>query len=91
MAFGAVRSMQPEERKTVKRLMRRCFNPFTWMFLDLGQQVLVFEHNGVIVAGIVLKTFSIHASRKGGTVKWLYTDPETRGLGAAGRLVEAGD
>lgn len=86
---ATVREMHPDEKPLVSRLMRRSFNWFTWLFFDFGTQAYVYERDGEIVAGITLKTFRIGHDRRGGIVKWLFTAPDARGTGAAGRLVDA--
>lgn len=96
-SVGIIREMEPGEKRVVTEVMRRSFNWFTRLFFDFGPGTYVYELDGVIVAGITLKTFEISRERsdapagtpvRGGLVKWVFTTPEARGRGAAGALVD---
>jgi len=82
-----IRPIQDGEKAAVQRVMRRAFSPPTWLFFSWGKDVLVAEHAGHIVGGVVLKIFTIK-ERKVGFVSWLFTDPDARGLGVGQALVE---
>ena len=82
-----IRPIRDGEKAAAQRVMRRAFSPPTWLFLSWGKDVLVAEHEGRIVGGVVLKVFTA-SNRKVGFVSWLFTDPEARGLGAGQALIE---
>lgn len=83
-----IRLIRDDEQSEAKRVMRRAFSPPTWLFFSWSKDVLVAEHEGRIVGGTVLKTFTLPKGRKVGFVYWLFTDPEARGLGAGQGLIE---
>ncbi len=82
-----IRPIRDGEKAAAQQVMRRAFSPPTWLFFSWGKDVLVAEHEGRIVGGVVLKIF-VAAKRKVGFVSWLFTDPTARGLGAGQALVE---
>lgn len=55
-----------------------------------GEAAFVAELDDRIVGGVVLTSFRIDASRRGGMVKWLFTLPEARARGVASRLLDQG-
>ena len=83
-----IRPIREGEEAATKQVMRRAFSPFTWLFFSWSKDVLVAEHEGRIVGGVVLKTFTLPKGRKVGFVYWVFTDPEARGLGAGQGLIE---
>lgn len=83
-----IRPIRDGEKAEAQRVMRRAFSPPTWIFFSWSKDVLVAEHAGRIVGGVLLKVFSVSKGRKVGFVSWLFTDPETRGLGMGQALVE---
>lgn len=82
-----IRPIRDGEKAEAQRVMRRAFSPPAWLFLSWSKDVLVAEHAGRIVGGVVLKVFTV-GKRKVGFVSWLFTDPEVRGLGAGQALIE---
>ncbi|MFO7916698.1 MAG: GNAT family N-acetyltransferase, partial [Anaerolineae bacterium] len=70
--------------------MRRAFPLPADLFFSWSGQVLVAEQEEVLLGGIVLKTFPLPGGRRGGLVKWIFADPNARGLGAGQALVEEG-
>lgn len=72
----------------MKALARRCFNPIGWLFFSLGKQTFVAEHDGAIVAGVCLGTPRLPGGRVAGHIKWIFSAPEARGMGAAQALVD---
>ncbi len=68
--------------------MRICFGWFPMLFFNFGDQTCVYELDGEIVGGIVLRKFRIDAQRTGGTVMWLFTHPDARGMGIAGAMLD---
>ncbi len=84
-----VRPMGEGERRTVRAVMRRAFPPLAWLFFSWKRDVLVAEHDGRIIGGVVLDTFPLPRGRQGGFFDWIFTDPQARGLGVGQRLTEA--
>lgn len=82
-----IRPIRDGEKAEAQRVMRRAFSPPTWLFHTWSKDVLVAEHAGRIVGGVVLIVFTV-SKRKVGFVSWLFTDPEARGLGAGQALIE---
>lgn len=82
-----IRPIREGEKVETQRVMRRAFSPLTWLFFSWSKDVLVAEHAGHIVGGAVLKIFNA-ANRKVGFVSWLFTDPDSRGLGVGQELIE---
>jgi len=54
------------------------------------QHTLVAERDGQVVGAVVLELFMLPGGRQGGVMFWLMTDPEVRGSGVGGELIEAG-
>ena len=82
--------MEVADRKAVLRIMRRAFSVIQQLFFSFSKNVLVAELNGKIQGAIVLKSFPLSDGVQGGVVKWVFTDPEVRGLGAGQQLIDSG-
>jgi GNAT superfamily N-acetyltransferase len=83
-----IREMRDDEKPMVKRVMRRSFNPIGWLFFSFGEKNFVAEADDRIIGAVCLSLFRMPGGRTGGLVKWIFTDPDSRGLGAAQQLVD---
>lgn len=70
-------------------MVRICFGWLAALFFDFGKQVFVYELDGQLVGAVTLGLFRIDRQRRGGLVKWIFTLPEARGMGAASELLSA--
>lgn len=84
-----VRAMQPEEAGLVRAIARRSFPPQEMLLFGFSEHNLVATLEARPVGGVVLRTFAIPGGRKGGTVVWLFVDPDARRQGVGQALVQA--
>jgi GNAT superfamily N-acetyltransferase len=84
----SVRRMRAEEKEAVRSLAGRAFSRPEGVFFSPPPQTLVAERDGRPVGAVVPRVFMLPNKRRCGAVFWLMTDPEARGLGAGGRLLE---
>ncbi len=84
-----IRQMKKEEKKQIRKLVWQIF-PVTeaWPF-RITPNLLVVEHEGKLVGGAALRTFSLLKKRKGGFVEYIFTASEVQGKGFGQKLVEA--
>lgn len=85
-----IRKMKPDERKAVKKVMKKAFPFLMRFFVYFTKNVVIAEINGLIVGGAILKTFLIDKDRKGGVVCFIFTSPEAKGKGIGQKLTEFG-
>jgi L-amino acid N-acyltransferase YncA len=82
-----IRPMTASDRAEARSVARRCFGYVAMIFFDFGKQTFVCEQEGKIIGGVSLGLF-VAGTRSYGVVKWIFTLPESRGQGAANRLVQ---
>jgi ribosomal protein S18 acetylase RimI-like enzyme len=86
----SIRRMREEETETARSLAGLAFSrPENAAFCSPPPQTLVAERDGRLVGAVVPKVFALPHRRRCGAIFWLMTDPQARGLGVGGRLVEA--
>jgi ribosomal protein S18 acetylase RimI-like enzyme len=85
----SVRRMHDGEKRAVRALAGRVFSRLESAFFSPPVQTLVAERDGHLVGAVVPKVFALPDKRWYGAIFWLMTDPQARGLGVGGRLVEA--
>lgn len=85
-----VRPLASGEERALAEVMRRSFGGLGTGMFSGGEATFVAELDGRMVGGVVLTSFRIDASRRGGMVKWLFTLPEARARGVASRLLDRG-
>lgn len=85
----AVRPMRAEEAAAVKAMGERSFSLLARLFFQLSSDVLVAEHEGRLAGAAVLKTGTLPDKRRIGLVAWIYTDPQSRGVGAGQALTDS--
>jgi ribosomal protein S18 acetylase RimI-like enzyme len=90
----SVRRMGANEEGAVKALAGRAFSPLASISFPRLPDALIAERGGELLGAVVLRTFRLPGNgrdedRRGGVMLWLMADPEARGLGVGGRLVEA--
>ena len=85
-----IRPMRGDERSQVRALVRQSFHWFEQCWFAWTPHVLVADSGGKLLGGIVLKVFALPRDRTGGSISWVFTAPEARGLGLGQALVEAG-
>jgi len=85
-----IRLMRNDEKKEIRRVMRRSFPLVQQWFFTLTPDVLVAVKNEKVLGAIVLKPLPLPRKRKGGLMYWGFTDPEARGLNIGLKLYKAG-
>jgi GNAT superfamily N-acetyltransferase len=85
----SVRRMHDGEERAVRALAGRAFSRLESAFFSPPVHTLVAERDGRLLGAVVPKLFELPNKRRAAVMVWLMTDPETRGLGVGGRLVEA--
>jgi ribosomal protein S18 acetylase RimI-like enzyme len=90
----SVRRMGANDEEVVKALAGRAFFPLASISFPHSPDALIAERGGELLGAVVLRTFGLPGNgrdedRRGGVMLWLMADPEARGLGVGGRLVEA--
>ena len=85
-----IRPLASGEERALAEVMRRSFGGLGGGMFSRGEAAFVADVDGRLVGGVVLTSFRIDASRRGGMVKWLFTLPEARGRGVASRLLDRG-
>src|SRR4051794_19724983 len=85
----SVHRIRPEEKEAVRSLAKRAFSRPEGVFFSPPPQTLVAERDGQVVGAVVPRMFTLPNKYRYGAMFWLMTDPEARGLGVGGRLVEA--
>lgn len=71
-------------------VMRRSFGGLGGGMFSRGDAAFVADLDGRMVGGVVVTSWRIDASRRGGMVRWLFTLPEARGQGVASALLDRG-
>jgi GNAT superfamily N-acetyltransferase len=85
----SVRRMHDGEEGALRDLAGRVFSRLESAFFSPPVQTLVAERDGHLVGAVVPKVFALPDKRLYGAIFSLMTDPQARGLGAGGRLIEA--
>ena len=85
-----IRPIRDDERSQVQAMMHRSFPLVERYFFGWTPHVLVAEQADQLLGAIVLKLFTLPRQRQVGSISWVFTAPEVRGLGVGQRLVEAG-
>ena len=85
----SVRRMHHGEERAVRALAGRAFSRLQSAFFSPPMHTLVAERDGRLLGAVVPKLFKLPDKRRAGVMVWLMSDPEARGLGVGGRLVEA--
>ncbi len=83
-----VKPMDPQELPELKKLARRAFPSLQQLFVSWTEHVFVAEHAGRPAGAIILKFYPLPDGGKGGSIAWVFTDPEMRGLGVGQSLVD---
>jgi ribosomal protein S18 acetylase RimI-like enzyme len=90
----SVRLLGADDEEPVRALAGRAFSQLESLSFPRSPDALIAERGGELLGSVVLKTFGLPGSGRdgdcrGGVMLWLMVDPEARGLGVGGRLVEA--
>src|SRR5215204_2899896 len=85
----SVRRMREDETGAARSLAGLAFSRPENVYFSPPPQTLVAERDGRLVGAVVPKVFALPDRRRCGGIFWLMTDPQARGLGVGGRLVEA--
>lgn len=84
-----IRLIKDEEKKEVRRLLRRCFPITEWWPFTFSDHTLVALKDDKIVGCVVLKFYNIYKKGRVGFLEYIFTAPEVRGLGYGQKLVDA--
>lgn len=82
--------MEKREKKQVAALMRRSFPLIQQLFFTFTSKVWIAEKEGILVGGIVLKSFSLTKKKKMGLLYWGFVHPEVQWLGIGRLLYDTG-
>lgn len=83
-----LRPMRPDDRAAIAALAARAFPPTQAPFVASGEAGgVVALVDGAVAAASLHRVFRLPSGARVGMVAWLMTDPDTRGLGLASRLV----
>ncbi len=85
-----IRAIRPDEHRAMKQLARRAFGWWQGSFVTPTKYTFVYELAGELAGVVALETFRYKRTRRGGVVKWLFTDPKAQGRGLAAALVQHG-
>lgn len=83
-----IRQMRRDEKKEVRRVMKRAFPFFMRLFYSLSKETFVAEKNGELLGGVVTKRFKLSSGKMGGYVAFIFTAPEAQGLGVGQALLD---
>ncbi|MFP4642771.1 MAG: N-acetyltransferase family protein [Spirochaetales bacterium] len=82
--------MQDKDRPRVREIVRNVFPVLVRSSFGFGSQTLVYESDGRVRGGIVLKFFPLPSGSTGGLVSWIFVDPGDQGSGIGKRLLTEG-
>lgn len=82
-----IRLMKKEEKRAVKKIMRRSFPFLARLFFSITPHTFVAEREKELIGGIVLSLFPLKEGR-GGLIGWIFALPTARNHGVASTLLE---